>query len=217
MSISLLAFGVGALHALDADHIMAVSSLASRRIAPARCVRLGARWAIGHGGALLVFGMVCYALGHALPIAWHVHAERMVAVLLFVVGASVLTSLVGGGASLRVHHHPGIRAHVHWVRAGGEHGGNAADDHGAVIIGALHGLAGSAPLLAIIPAGQHRSLAEGAMVFTAFSLGVLLTMLLFGLMLGAVFACSDRAIPWIRGVAGCGSLVLGSALFAGSF
>ena len=218
LSIPLVAFGLGALHALDADHVMAVSGLAMRRTAPARCVQLGARWAVGHGVTLLTLGLLCYAIGHALPDHWHVYAERAVAVLLCAVGVTVLTGLATGGARLRLHHHPGMTAHLHWVPAGKHHErDDAADNHGAILIGALHGMAGSAPMLALIPTGQRGDVAGAVLVLAAFSVGVLLAMSLFGLAVGFAAERSERAIPWLRGLAGSGSVVLGCAIFSGSF
>ena len=91
------------------------------------------------------------------------------------------------------------------------------DDHGAVFVGALHGLAGSAPLLAVIPVSQQGNLTDGLMILLAFSMGVLLTMSLFGLALGLALARSARALNWVRGFAGSGSVLLGCAIFVGSF
>lgn len=217
-AIPLVAFGVGALHALDADHIMAVSGLAMRRTAPARCLQLGGRWAIGHGITLLALGLLCYAIGSALPDHWHVYAERAVAVALCAVGAAVLGGLANGGARLRLHHHPGMRPHLHWVPAGAQHERNdALGNHGALLIGAMHGMAGSAPMLAVIPAGQQGDVGAGVLVLAAFSLGVLLTMCLFGFFVGFAAARCESALPWLRGLAGSGSVVLGCAIFAASF
>ncbi|MGR9089321.1 MAG: urease accessory protein UreH domain-containing protein [Gammaproteobacteria bacterium] len=218
LPLPLVAFGIGALHALDADHIMAVSSLAMRRSAPARCIQLGARWAAGHGVTLLTLGLLCYALGHALPEHWHVYAERAVAVLLCAVGMTVLAGLATGGARLRLHDHPGMAAHLHWVSARTQHErDDAADNHGAMLVGALHGTAGSAPMLALIPAGQQGDAGSAVLVLAAFSVGVLLAMSLFGLAVGFTVERSERALPWLRGLAGGGSVMLGCAIFTGSF
>jgi len=215
-AIPLAAFGVGALHALDADHIMAVSGLAMRRTAPARCVQLGARWAVGHGITLLTLGLICYAVGHALPEHWHIYAERCVALVLCAVGVAVLTGLAAGGAHL--HHHPGMRPHRHRLAAGAQHNRDGAlDNHSALLIGALHGMAGSAPMLALIPSGQQGDVRAGVLVLAAFSLGVLLTMCVFGVVVGFAVGRFERTLPWLRGLAGSGSVVLGCAIFAASF
>ena len=217
-AVPLVAFGVGALHALDADHIMAVSSLAMRRTAPSRCIQLGGRWALGHAVTLLVLGLICYAIGSALPDHWHVYAERTVAVALCVVGMAVLGGLATGGTRLQLHHHRGMRPHLHWVPAGTQHeDDDTFDNHGALLIGAMHGMAGSAPMLALIPAGQQGDAGAGMLVLAAFSLGVLLTMCLFGLVVGVTVARCKSALPWLRGLAGSGSVVLGCAIFAASF
>ena len=55
-----LAFGLGLLHALDADHVMAVSGLAAKKPSFKSCVRFCFHWATGHGLALVIIatGMV---------------------------------------------------------------------------------------------------------------------------------------------------------------
>ena len=50
-----LAFGLGLLHALDADHIAAVSGLTGHRPSLKNSLRFCLRWAIGHGSVLISF------------------------------------------------------------------------------------------------------------------------------------------------------------------
>jgi high-affinity nickel permease len=77
-----LAFGLGLMHALDADHIMAVSGLASARPGRRRALAFCARWAIGHGLSLLSIGAAVLLLGLAIPVSLSAHAESLVGVVL---------------------------------------------------------------------------------------------------------------------------------------
>lgn len=217
-AIPLAASGVGARHALDADDVMAGPGLSMRRTAPARCVQPGGRWAIGHGITLPTPGLICYAIGHALPAPWHLDAERAVAVALCAVGMAVPDRLASGSARLRLHHRPLMHARLRRVPPGVPHARNdVRDNHGATRIGAMHGMAGSAPMLALIPAAQCGDVCDAVLVLAAISLGVLLTMCLFGRAVGFAVGRCERALPWLRGLAGSGSVVLGCAIFAASF
>ena len=46
--------GLGLLHALDADHVMAVSALSNRKPDFKRTLKFSASWAIGHGSVLII-------------------------------------------------------------------------------------------------------------------------------------------------------------------
>ncbi len=154
-----LAFGLGMLHALDADHIMAVSTLASTRSGRQRALAFCARWAIGHGLTLLTIGAAVLLLGMAIPARLSADAESLVGVVLVLIGAWVLWDLWRRRVHLHFHAHEGAITHAHWhldqpgAARRGEHG--HAHGHGAVLVGVMHGTAGSAPLLALLPMAQH--------------------------------------------------------------
>jgi len=216
--LCLAALGVGALHALDADHVMAVSGLASRRPSLRAALRIAGRWALGHGVTLLGLGTLAWWLGSALPEGFPLLAERLVALLLCAIGLRVLADLYGRGARLRVHRHPGMRPHLHWVLPETNHETHhgTSKEHGAVLVGVLHGAAGSAPMLALAAAGAQGSLVLTLTIVLAFSLGVLAMMLLFGGVLGRVVE-REEPLAWLRALAGSGSVLLGVGILLGTF
>jgi high-affinity nickel permease len=61
-----LGFLIGMRHALEADHVAAVSSLATRSASPKECVRQGIFWGVGHL-TLFLFGSAVLLLDHVLP------------------------------------------------------------------------------------------------------------------------------------------------------
>ena len=79
---------------------------------------------------------------------------------------------------LSVHSHGDV-VHTHWQQEG-----EKDHAHKPVFIGALHGLAGSAPALALIPAVSSGQLLLAMSYLLLFSLGVMLSMLAFGLGFG---------------------------------
>ena len=192
-----LAFGLGLMHALDADHIMAVSGLSARRPSLRNSLRFCARWAIGHGLTLLIIGCSVLLLGMAIPEQLSSLAESFVGAVLVLLGAWILWDLRRSRAHLHFHDHDDLPRHAHWH----QHHNHAAPHnseahqhrHSAVLVGALHGTAGSAPLLALIPlASLGQSPWLGMAYLALFGFGVLLAMFLFGGLLGCTFTWIDR-------------------------
>jgi nickel/cobalt exporter len=179
-SILTLAFGLGLLHALDADHIMAVSSLSmsSRNSCPWKATRtLGFcfRWALGHGAVLVSLAFLFLLLKLELPSIVPLFAEKIIGLLLFGIGCWIFYSLWTRRLSLELHAHDDV-THVHLTERGRKH-----HTHQPILIGITHGLAGSAPVLALIPATNQGSAIVGVLYVMLFCLGVLISMLAFGL------------------------------------
>ena len=151
----LLALGAGGglLHALDADHILAVSTVAAGGDASRRRVlRTALNWALGHGLSLGVVTLSVLGLGLAMPEGLSAMAELLVGVILLAAGLSLLWAGWRGEVALSLHRHGGLPAHAHLH--GRDHvgaPGRGLVDHRPVLIGIIHGVAGSAPLLALLP------------------------------------------------------------------
>lgn len=109
-----LALALGGLHAFDADHVMAVTALASGRARPRELLAVSARWAAGHGAALMVLGSLVLLLGMTIPPSLSRVAELAVGVLLLLIGAWVLYDLHGRRVHLHVHRHDDLPPHAHW-------------------------------------------------------------------------------------------------------
>ena len=206
---------MGLVHALDADHLLAVSSFAVKQKKVCSAWRFCLRWSLGHSAALLTVGGAALVAGAAIPAAWANNVERAVGVLMIVLGIWVLRDR--RGVHWHFHTHDELPGHAHWHihvrRTGHRH------RHGALLVGALHGLAGSAPLLVLAPVGQLGSEWYGLLYLTVFSTGVLLAMLTFGAALGGVLRWSaGRAQNWergLRGLVGLGAIVVGARLLWG--
>jgi hypothetical protein len=178
--VSMLAvgLGLGMLHAFDADHIVAVSSLASRGRDWRAGFTYALKWAMGHGGVLMLVAMAALLASWQLPPAIALLAEKMVGVILIITGISIFWSFQRQRVRLKIHRH-GEVLHAHL--ASSDHPNN--HDHTPVLVGVVHGLAGSAPALALIPAALYQpGIALGYIVI--FSLGVLAGMASFGLLFG---------------------------------
>lgn len=221
MAVFSLAFGLGMLHALDADHVMAVSGLCSTRPGWRTSLSFCLRWALGHGISLLLIGVAVILFGMSIPVALSGVAESMVALVLIGIGAYVIWDLWRRRAHLHFHYHDDLPRHAHWHTHPGGGGGEHQKErhvhgHGAMMVGVLHGMAGSAPLLALIPLSRLGSPWVAALYLLVFSLGVLVAMLLFGGVLGGVFGLlsrwGTRLVYSLRLLVGCGSMLFGGYL-----
>ena len=173
-----LGFGLGFMHALDADHVMAVTMLSNQKPGFRRSLFHSAHWALGHGGVLLLAGALLFGLGIMIPEPLQAIAEASVGVLLIVLGFLCFKQFHQDKIRLSAHRHGDV-VHTHW------HKENQNDHaHKPVFIGALHGLAGSAPALALIPAVSSGQLSLAMTYLMLFSVGVMMSMLAFGIGFG---------------------------------
>lgn len=224
LSLFTLAFGLGLLHALDADHIAAVSGMASHRPGTRNSVQFCLRWALGHGAVLLLVGGGVFMLGMAIPSSLSALAESLVGVVLILIGLGIVFDLYRKRAHIHFHSHDDLPRHAHWhIHQPNTRHNEAAHQHGhaATMIGALHGMAGSAPLLLLLPLGQMGSAWQGFIYLLIFSLGVVVAMLLFGGALGVIFArfanAGGNALQYVRGLVGVGSVCFGGFLLLQQF
>src|SRR3954451_16940315 len=88
-----LGFLLGMQHALEADHIAAVSSIAARRSEVGDIVRHGLTWGLGHTLTLSAFAGLAVLLGQAIPETLGRPIEAAVGVMLIGLGAPVLWRL----------------------------------------------------------------------------------------------------------------------------
>lgn len=162
-------FGLGLLlgmqHASDADHLAAVATLATREHSLARALRLGAAWGLGHSLMLLAVAGAVAGLGWVISPQWATRFEQAVGALLIILGARLAWRLWKERIHFHGHAHPGraphFHGHSHTPRGTSEpRARHAGEPHrhghrlpaGSMLVGMVHGLAGSAAL-ALLAAG----------------------------------------------------------------
>jgi len=211
LALMLVAVPLGMAHALDSDHVLAVSSLAAARDGRngGRGVAYAARWAIGHGGLLLLVAALVLLLHWNMPAPLPYWAERLVGVILVATGLSACWRVLQNRRS-RVSHRHGDVEHAHAL------GRPPAlrHEHAPMAVGMVHGLAGSGPAMALIPATLlHPAL--GLAYVLVFSAGVLLGMLTFGVCLRSFQGLLLRRAPLLADI---GRATIGLlAMAAGAF
>jgi high-affinity nickel-transport protein len=123
----LLGIVLGMRHATDADHVVAVSTIVTRRPGLPGALRVGALWGAGHTFAVLLAGGAIITAGVAVPPRLELALELCVAAMLIGLGT--------------------------WNILGGSRGAPAATSATRpLLIGVVHGLAGSAAVSLLVVA-----------------------------------------------------------------
>lgn len=184
----LLGMAHGLLHALDADHILAVSAVAvGDNSAKSKMLRTAALWGLGHGGALFLLTLLALGFGWAIPDSVSRTAEILVGAILITLGMAIAWQLFRGRIRISRHSHDHLRPHTHIHR----HNHGKKGDHRPVLVGIVHGVAGSAPFLGVLPLLIKQQFLLAGVYIGLFSLCVALAMCLFGGLLGALVRFFD--------------------------
>ena len=171
VSILLLGFFLGMRHATDPDHVIAVTTIVARQRRVGAAVLIGVLWGIGHtltivavGGAIIVFGVV-------IPPRLGLTMELSVALMLILLGllnvSGIMRWITAIATPVHVHpHRHGDYAHSHGHTPAAH--GHAEDDTAIsrldrrlgglglyqmlrpLVVGVVHGLAGSAAVALLV-------------------------------------------------------------------
>jgi hypothetical protein len=151
-----LGFVLGLQHALDADHLVAVSAIVSEQSSLRRSSALGAFWGIGHTISLLAVALLVIGLQLRIGERLALGLEFGVALMLIGLGLNVARK---GLRQFRLHRHehshgeqgPHVHVHVHLASPQRhEHGHWMAHARRPLLVGMVHGLAGSAALMLLV-------------------------------------------------------------------
>jgi ABC-type nickel/cobalt efflux system permease component RcnA len=200
----LLGLTLGVEHALDADHVVAVSTILSQNRHPLKAALVGAYWGIGHTLTLLLVGMAVIFLKLRIPNQLALSMEFMVGVVLFVLGVQILWKYRQKQVRAHLHDHTSeAPSHEHFHSHAGETGhrhAHLAHQHKSLAVGMLHGLAGSAALMLLVPSSIQAPI-EGVAYILIFGLGSILGMMGVSTLIGLPFALSaERLVPFNRAI-----------------
>jgi nickel/cobalt exporter len=209
----LSALGLGFLHGLGGDHLMAIAALSvdgrvSDRPAAARrteALGIAARFALGHALLLGLGAGAIVAIGWAIPPYVERGGEMLGGGLLIVMG--LMTLRVGRGAHETHGAHAAAPGHT------------AHHSHLPTLIGAAFAISSLRALAMLTPFGDNLAAAPLSQLLAligVFAAGILASMLLFGVALAGLL--STRALQRVGHAAGAlvgvSSIVLGAAWLA---
>lgn len=212
--LSVIAIGLllGMRHATDADHVIAVAAIVSRERRIGAALRIGALWGVGHSLTILLVGGAILLFDLAIPPRLGLSMELSVALMLILLGVANLTGALRwmnervstDHAHVHEHAHDGeVHTHLHHHdRASGDH---AELEHAAgrlahlgwfhflrpLVVGVVHGLAGSAAVALLVLATLPDPL-WGMLYLVVFS---------FGTVAGMMAITAINALPFAFGAA----------------
>lgn len=185
-----LAFGfaLGVRHATDADHIAAIGTFIASRRTALGAASLGAMWGIGHSISVLLAGGALVMLRVPMPVRLALALEFLVALMLITLGVRSL-----------------------WAR-------QRETQRSAVrplLVGVVHGLAGSA-VLALVVIGSTSSPLVAAAYLACFGAGTVAGMAVVTVLLALpAHLSASRALSVERSIrlaSGMASVIIGALL-----
>jgi len=181
---------LGVRHSVEPDHLAAVSTLVIAERSPARGALLGALWGVGHTLALLAVGVALALLDTRLPPRLAEGFELAVAIMLILLGILAVRRALRAGVG---------PAHGH--------------RHGPLIVGVVHGLAGSGSLTALVLAGLPSTAARLGYI-VLFGLGLVAGMALLSGLAGVPLSRAGRS-PQVARALGLATGALSAVLGIG--
>lgn len=218
---------IGVQHALEPDHVAAVSSLASGSSSKNTLVRQGTAWAVGHATMLAAIAgpAIVFGLSFDGDIAgW---LEFAVGVMLVGLGFHVLRTIMVGRIHFHAHRHEGGTVHFHAhshteassadSKAAHAIGPHEHEHHPmvpwrALIVGLMHGLAGSVALI-ILAAANAGTASLGLLFVAVFGLGSIAGMVALSCIIAVPLGWTGRHLAGlntaVRGIVGGVTVMLG--------
>ena len=182
-------FVLGMRHATDADHIAAIGTLVAGGPSARRAAMIGGAWGLGHSASVLLVGGALVLLRLPMPVRVALALEFLAALMLIGLGARSLLAR--------------------------RRQGDAVSAARPLVIGVVHGLAGSA-VLALLVLSTTTTATAAAVYLLCFCVGTVAGMALVTALLSVpARLTSSRALSIHRGVhvaAGVASVAIGLAM-----
>ena len=227
-SLLAVGFGLGLKHAVEADHLAAVSTIVSDRKSLWSASLVGGLWGLGHTISLFAAGFAVILLHFQISERLSSTLELGVALMLIVLGLDALRKLIRGGQlHMHFHRHGGrLHAHPHVHDAGDAHQSTHDRElsveqpthHGLaigprpLIVGMIHGLAGSGALMLLVLSTISSPLV-GMTYILVFGVGSIGGMMLMSFLLSLPFHFTAKSFGAVqhtlRGLAGLFSIGFG--------
>ncbi|MBT4888581.1 MAG: urease accessory protein [Rhodospirillales bacterium] len=220
LSILAMGFLLGVQHAMEADHIAAVASITAGQSRFSRFLRHGLFWGIGHALALSAFAGCVVMLRGEIPEELGASIEFFVGLMLIFLGSMVIWRLIQQQVHFHVHRHADKKVHFH----AHDHAGEVAEhdknrhqhDHApggvrrSLFVGIMHGMAGSAALIALATPGQW---IQGMGFVLLFGAGSIAGMVMITSVVALPLALTGRVLTGLnrslQAVVGVASIIIG--------
>lgn len=176
--LSVLGLGLllGIKHAIEPDHVIAVSTIATKSKRLWQSTMTGVFWGIGHTMTMFILGMGVLLMKEEIPPVWAESLEAAVGVMLIYFGMTTVLS------------YKKMKS-----RQKSESANQPRSFATSVFMGFIHGLAGSAALV-LLTLSSVNNLAQGALFILVFGAGTVIGMLLFTTIIGLPFVMTTKKV-----------------------
>lgn len=207
LTLLLLGFLIGMRHAMETDHLAAVASLATRDQTMRDTIRQGAVWGTGHTLTLFLFGSLVLLMDAVIPQTLAAALEFTVGLMLLALGVDVLRRLLRERIHFHRHRHADGSLHLHAHSHSGEREHPAVHVHGhreppafplrALLVGMMHGMAGSAALILLTLQAAQTTLA-GITYIALFGIGSIAGMAMLSVIIAVPLRYSAASLTWVH-------------------
>jgi high-affinity nickel-transport protein len=214
LSIIFIGFFLGMRHATDPDHVIAVSTIVTQQRSAARAAWIGIFWGLGHTVTIFIVGSAIILFNVVIPARIGLAMELSVGLMLILLGVWNLASFVRTlPQAAGREHEPVVHSHVHshgdYIHTHPHRHSPEAHSHSAeqtplakldrtlgktssyqlvrpLVVGIVHGLAGSAAVALLILATIRNS--TWAIVYLlVFGVGTIAGMMLITMSVASAF------------------------------
>ncbi len=197
-------FVASMLHVVSGpDHLAAITPLAIE--ARKKVWRIGLFWGLGHLAGMLAIGILFILFRELIPVeAISTYSELLVGIVLLGVGAWAIFRIfyrrkehkhphIHGGEEPYIHVHEHEHAHNDLKHEHAHSKSLKQNNWTSFFIGVIHGLAGIAHFLLLLPVLGFENQSEGAFYIIGFALGTVVAMVLYAYLLGQVSNYSKKS------------------------
>ena len=227
-SAVLLGILIGFKHALEGDHVIAISTIKNDKNKIVNTIWVGISWGLGHSIPLIILGSVVLLLKNQILDQINNLSsffELLVAIVLIFLGLQIIIRNFRN--KNQFHTHSDVNTSLHTSHNINERKINNHEDNHYLIgmlpfirpksflIGVLHGLAGTGALMVtLLP--SHSNFFNGIIFLFSFSIGTILSMSFVTIILFVPLKqiSSPKLLKIITSILGIGSIFLGTILFS---
>lgn len=206
LSLLFIGFLIGMRHAMEADHVAAVATLATRTDSLGQAIKHGAVWGLGHTITLFLFGSVLILTDSIIPETMASGLEFAVGIMLIVLGTDVVRRMIRDKVHFHTHQHGNGVNHFHAHKHAGETEHNPRNhQHShknrlprrALLVGLMHGMAGSAALI-LLTLQTVTSAMEGLLYMLLFGAGSIAGMAALSVVIALPLKYSAKELTWLH-------------------
>lgn len=219
---------IGMQHALEADHLAAVAALSDKRNSRRALVLRGSVWGLGHTITLLTICGALLMFGKSISERTEAMLEFAVGIMIIALGINVLVKLFRQRPHFHLHRHKHGDQHIHLHthnddlphdRSTHAHEHSQLGLRRALVVGMVHGAAGSAGLLILAAAAESLGHAIGYVL--AFGTGSIIGMGALTFVVSYPLQWMERCATWVSTTAlagvGCAAVIIGGSLLGQSW